>query len=75
MLAGFFLTGTVLDLDRLRAWVLYRLAERLGDATARTNAESVNALLSPEERRYGRDVLKLESPKRILEALIPRKTR
>ena len=75
MLAGFFMTGTVLPLDRLRAWVLYRLADRLGDASARMNAESLNVLLSPEERRAGRDILRLGTPKQMVEALIPRKSR
>ena len=75
MLAGFFMTGTVLSLDRLRAWVLYQLAQKLGDPAAQATAETINALLSPEERRAGRDILRLETPHRIVEALIPRKTR
>ena len=51
MIAGFFLTGNALPLDRPRAYAALRAAERLGDPEARRTADAVRSGLDPEEAR------------------------
>ncbi len=75
MLAGFFMTGNALPMNRLSAWVLFRLAETLGDASSKGTAQAVAGSLSPKERQEGRKILALKTPKAILERVVPLKSR
>ena len=75
-LAGFFLTGNALPLDRFRASALLLSAARQGDGTACATLLSLNRMLT---RREKTDALRLVRSHRtvrtLIETLIPRNER
>jgi len=75
MLAGFMLTGNALTLDRLRAWALLKIAEKLGDAASGLTAKGLEHALPLRERRQARDRWLTLPVKDALEDLIPRSER
>lgn len=75
MLAGFMLTGNALTLDRLRAWALLKIAEKLGDAASGLTAKGLEHALPLRERRQARDRWLTLPVKDALEDIIPRSER
>ena len=69
------LTGNALTLDRLRAWALLKIAEKLGDAASGLTAKGLEHALPLRERRQARDRWLTLPVKDALEDLIPRSER
>lgn len=75
MLAGFAMTGNALPLSRVNAAVLFTLAESLGEPTAKGQGARLFSQLSPAERRQSRAMLAKKTPRAVIEAVIPRRSR
>lgn len=75
MLAGFMLTGNALALDRLRAWALLKIAEKLGDETSKLTAKELEHTLPLKDRREAKRLWLTLPVKDAVEALIPRSER
>lgn len=75
-LAGFFLAGNILPINRFNAYILALYAERGGNSTAALTRQSLEPLLSYREKRRAVHFLKTTTDsKRLIETLIPRETR
>lgn len=75
-LAGFFLAGNILPINRFNAYVLALYAERGGNSTAAITRQSLEALLTYRQKREAVHFLKTTpNAKALIEALIPRESR
>ena len=75
-LAGFFLTGNALPLDRFRAYALLLSAARQGDGTACATLLSLNRMLTRREKTDALRLVRSHRPVRtLIETLIPRNER
>lgn len=74
MLAGLFMTGNGLPLSDEKAWILYRWAEILGDASATGMAAFLSGRLSAEAKEAGLALL-ARPPRERLDILVPRAER
>lgn len=75
MLAGFFLTGNALPVDRIRAWALLKIAAKLGDAASALTALDLEKTLSPAERRSAKTAWLGLPVKDAVETILPRSER
>lgn len=75
-LAGFFLTGNALPINRQYAYVLLKAAQKLGDETASMTLMPLNNMLTYRQKREAAAILAAApSVKKLIETLIPRNER